>query len=57
MQRTPAAVDDRENAPTDPDWYNSQEPGWSERRAFNFEGLVNPIPQDEDLIQNGWTRK
>ncbi len=57
VQRTPAAVDDRENAPTDADWYNSQEPGWWERRALNFEGFVNSIPQTEDLIQNGWTRE
>ena len=56
VQRTPAAVDDRENAPTDPAWYNNQEPGWWERRALNFEGFVNSIPQTEDLIQNGWTR-
>ena len=56
VQRTPAAVDDRENAPTNPDWYNSQEPGWWERRALNFEGFVNSIPQEQDLIQNGWTR-
>ncbi|WP_295525669.1 NAD(P)/FAD-dependent oxidoreductase [Novosphingobium sp. Chol11] len=56
VQRTPAAVDDRENAPTDPDWWNSQEPGWWERRALNFEGFVNLIPQEVDLIQDGWTR-
>ncbi len=56
VQRTPAAVDDRENAPTDPDWWNSQEPGWWERRALNFEGFVNSIPQEIDLIQDGWTR-
>ena len=56
VQRTPAAVDDRENVPTDPDWYNGQEPGWWERRALNFEGFVNSIPQAEDLVQDGWTR-
>lgn len=56
VQRTPAAVDNRENAPTDPDWWNSQEPGWWERRALNFEGFVNSIPQEVDLIQDGWTR-
>jgi cyclohexanone monooxygenase len=56
VQRTPAAVDDRENVPTDPQWWNSQEAGWWERRALNFEGFVNSIPQDEDLIQDGWTR-
>ena len=56
VQRTPAAVDDRENVPTDPEWWDSQAPGWWERRAFNFEGFVNSIPQEEDLIQDGWTR-
>lgn len=56
VQRTPAAVDDRENEPTDPEWYNAQEPGWWERRALNFEGFVNSIPQSEDLIKDGWTR-
>ena len=56
VQRTPAAVDDRENVPTDPAWWNSQEPGWWEKRAINFEGFVNSIPQDEDLVQDGWTR-
>ena len=56
VQRTPAAVDDRENKPTDAEWWNSQEPGWWEKRALNFEGFVNSIPQDEDLIQDGWTR-
>ena len=56
VQRTPAAVDDRENVPTDPDWWNELEPGWWEKRALNFEGFVNSIPQDEDLIKDGWTR-
>ena len=56
VQRTPAAVDDRENVPTDAAWWNSQKPGWWEKRALNFEGFVNSIPQDEDLVQDGWTR-
>ncbi len=56
IQRTPAAVDDRENVPTAPEWWNSQEPGWWEKRALNFEGFVNSIPQTEDLVQDGWTR-
>ncbi len=56
VQRTPAAVDDRENEHTDPNWWNSLEPGWWEKRALNFEGFVNSIPQEEDLIQDGWTR-
>lgn len=56
VQRTPAAVDDRENYNTDPEWWNKLEPGWWEKRALNFEGFVNSIPQEQDLIQDGWTR-
>lgn len=56
VQRTPAAVDDRENELTDPRWWKSQEKGWWLKRALNFEGFVNSIPQDFDLIQDGWTR-
>lgn len=56
VQRTPAAVDDRENVPTDPEWFHGQEPGWWEKRALNFEGFVNSIPQSEDLVRDGWTR-
>ena len=56
VQRTPAAVDDRENVPTDPNWWNGQQSGWWEKRALNFEGFVNSIPQSEDLVQDGWTR-
>ncbi len=56
VQRTPAAVDPRENSETDPAWWNSLEPGWWEKRATNFEGFVIGLPQEEDLIQDGWTR-
>ena len=56
VQRTPAAVDDRENVPTDPNWWNGQQSGWWDKRALNFEGFVNSIPQSEDLVQDGWTR-
>ncbi len=56
VQRTPAAVDPRENSHTDPEWWNSLEPGWWEKRAINFEGFVIGLKQEEDLIQDGWTR-
>lgn len=56
VQRTPAAVDPRENEPTDINWWSSQEKGWWEKRALNFEGFVNSIPQDVDLVKDGWTR-
>lgn len=56
VQRTPAAVDPRENVITDPSWWAGQEKGWWEKRALNFEGFVNSIPQEQDLVQDGWTR-
>ena len=55
VQRTPAAVDDRGNRPTDPDWWQAQQSGWWEKRATNFESFLLGIPQDEDLVADGWT--
>lgn len=56
VQRTPAAVEPRNNRPTDPDWWNKREAGWWKRRAMNFEGFLVGVPQEEDLIQDGWTQ-
>jgi len=55
VQRTPAAVDARNNRPTDPHWWDSLRPGWWERRAANFDGFLAGIPQAEDLVADGWT--
>ena len=55
VQRTPAAVDDRGNMPTDPSWWAAQQSGWWEKRAANFESFLIGIPQDEDLVADGWT--
>ena len=55
VQRTPAAVDDRGNLPTDPDWWGAQQSGWWEKRAANFESFLIGLPQDEDLVADGWT--
>ena len=55
FQRTPSSVGVRGNAPTDLDWYASQEPGWQQKRMVNFvehyRGL-DPV----DLIQDGWSQ-
>ncbi len=56
VQRTPAALDARDNRPTEPDWWQALQPGWWEKRARNFEGFLLGMPQSEDLIQDGWTR-
>lgn len=55
VQRTPSGVDERRNAPTDPEWWSSLEPGWQRRRRDNFVALTTGIAQDEDLVRDGWT--
>ncbi len=55
FQRTPSSVDVRNNAPTDPAWAASLEPGWQKRRMENFNILVSGGDQDEDLVHDGWT--
>ena len=55
FQRTPAAVDYRGNAPTDPEWFAAQEPGWQRKRMANFDGLLAGIPFDEDMVGDQWT--
>lgn len=55
VQRTPSSVDERNNAPTDPEWVKSLTPGWHRRRRENFVALTSGIHQDEDLVGDGWT--
>jgi cyclohexanone monooxygenase len=56
FQRTPSAVDARDNRPTDPDWAAGLEPGWQRRRMDNFNRVVNAADVDSDLVDDGWTR-
>ncbi|MFD5482461.1 flavin-containing monooxygenase [Streptomyces hawaiiensis] len=55
FQRTPSSVDVRGQAPTDPEWAGSLEPGWARRRRDNFLAVVTGAPADEDLVADGWT--
>src|SRR5262249_57701513 len=55
FQRTPSSVDLRGNKPTDPEWVKTLTPGWQKRRMENFNTLVSGLPQDEDLVSDGWT--
>jgi cation diffusion facilitator CzcD-associated flavoprotein CzcO len=55
FQRTPSSIDVRGNRPTDPEWAESLEPGWQQRRMQNFNILVTGGFQDEDLVNDGWT--
>jgi cyclohexanone monooxygenase len=55
FQRTPSSIDVRNDKPTDPDWARSLEAGWQQKRMDNFNALVSGVPQDVDLVSDGWT--
>ncbi len=55
FQRTPSSVDVRANRATDPEWAETLEPGWQQRRMENFNVLVSGGYQKEDLVGDGWT--
>ncbi|MEJ5977939.1 NAD(P)/FAD-dependent oxidoreductase [Novosphingobium sp. PS1R-30] len=56
FQRTPSAIDVRNDYATDADWWHAQQPGWQKRRMENFTALTSAAQVDEDLIQDGWTQ-
>jgi cation diffusion facilitator CzcD-associated flavoprotein CzcO len=55
FQRTPASVDVRGNRPTDPQWAQALQPGWQKRRMENFNNLIVGLPEEEDMVGDGWT--
>ena len=55
FQRTPSAVDERRNRPTDLNWAKSLQPGWQSARNHNFSCLMSGIPQENDDVDDGWT--
>jgi cyclohexanone monooxygenase len=55
FQRTPSSIDVKDNPATDPEWAAAQEPGWHQKRMDNFNALVSGVPQEEDLVNDGWT--
>ena len=55
FQRTPSSVDLRGNAPTDPDWAKTLEPGWQRARRHNFADIIEGRPFETDLVSDGWT--
>ncbi len=56
FQRTPSCVDVRGNAPTDPEWAKSLEPGWQRARRQNFANILVGGKFDVDLVNDGWTQ-
>jgi hypothetical protein len=41
--------------PTDPEWAKTLTPGCQKRRMDNFNAMFSGLPQDEDLVSDGWT--
>ncbi|WP_345812312.1 NAD(P)/FAD-dependent oxidoreductase [Paraburkholderia sp. PREW-6R] len=56
FQRTPAAVDVRNNQPTDKAWFDALPHGWQRERMSNFVRNVHSFDVREDLVNDGWTR-
>ena len=56
FQRTPSAIGERGNRPTDPDFAEGLEPGWQQERMDNFQAVMLGRPVDADLTDDGWTR-
>lgn len=57
VQRTPSAIDVRNEHPTDEAWYKSQPSGWQMKRIENFTDVISMHPVKEDLVNDGWTRR
>ena len=55
FQRTPSAIGERGNRPTDPDFGDGLEPGWQRARMDNFQAIMLGLPVDDDLVDDGWT--
>ena len=55
FQRTPSSIDIRDNKATDPQWFQTLEPGWQRKWLENFTTLQTGGFTDEDLVMDGWT--
>ncbi|MDG2232917.1 MAG: monooxygenase, partial [Ilumatobacter sp.] len=55
FQRTPSSIDIRDNKATDPEWFETLEPGWQTKWLENFTTLQTGGFTDEDLVMDGWT--
>ena len=55
FQRTPSALDVRNNSITDPVWYAALEPGWQQKRIESFTCQFTGDLHVPDLVGDGWT--
>ncbi len=55
FQRTPSAIGERGNRPTDPGFAGELEPGWQRDRMDNFQAIMLGRPVEVDQVDDGWT--
>ncbi|KAF2223009.1 flavin-binding monooxygenase-like family protein, partial [Elsinoe ampelina] len=59
FQRTPSAVDERNQRPTDPtEWRTiTSQPGWQRARMANYSSYLSNLPDKpaQNLVDDGWT--
>jgi cation diffusion facilitator CzcD-associated flavoprotein CzcO len=55
FQRTPPAVGELDNQPTDRAWAESLQPGWQQRRMENFNNQFSGVDEPVDLVDDVWT--
>jgi cyclohexanone monooxygenase len=55
VQRTPSAVDSRDNAPTDAAWFEALPKGWQRERMVNFDAILAGLTQAESQVADQWT--
>ncbi len=55
FQRTPSAIGERGNRPTDADFARGLEPSWQRARMDNFQSIMLGRPVDVDQVDDGWT--
>jgi cyclohexanone monooxygenase len=56
FQRTPTAVNYRNNSATDPEWFTSLRPGWHQQRIEAFNNICSGLHVPDSPIDDGWTR-
>jgi cation diffusion facilitator CzcD-associated flavoprotein CzcO len=55
FQRTPSAIGERGNRPTDPHFAQGLEPSWQRTRMDNFQAIMLGRPVEIDQVDDGWT--
>jgi cation diffusion facilitator CzcD-associated flavoprotein CzcO len=55
FQRTPSAIGERGNRPTDPAFADTLGPNWQRTRMDNFQAIMLGQPVEVDEVDDGWT--